>query len=70
MKVIYPAKSPLEGAGQKLNSEKKPCLHSDKKGRFCPCFGHFLDCPIFDKSVDKILNLLKWSESQCFRVIY
>ena len=70
MKVICPAKSPLEAAGQKLNSDRRPCLHSDKEGHFCPCFGHFLDCHISDKSVDKVLYLLRWLESHCFRVIY
>ena len=57
MKVIFPAKSPLEDVGQKLNSDRRPCLHSEKEGHFCPYFGHFLDCPISDKSVDKVLNL-------------
>ena len=59
MKVIFPAKSPLEADGQKLNSDRRPCLNSDKEGRFCPCFGHFMDCPISEKSVDKVLNLLR-----------
>ena len=70
MKVIFPAKSPLEAARQKLNSDRRPCLHSDKEGHFCPCFRHFLDCSICEKSVDKVLNLLWWLESYCFRVIY
>ena len=70
MKVIFPAKSPLEAAGQKLNSDRRPCLYSDKESSFCPCFEHFLNCPISDKSVDKVLNLLQWLESHCFRVIY
>ena len=70
MKVVFPAKNPLEAAGQKLNSDRRPCLHSDKEGCFCLCFGLFPDCSISEKSVDKVLDLLRWSESQCFKVIY
>ena len=70
MKAIFPAKIPLKAAGQKLNLDRRPCLHSDKEGPFCPCFEHFLDCLISEISIDKVLNLLKWSESHCYRVIY
>ena len=32
--VVFPAKSPLETAGQKLNSDRRPCLHSEKEAIF------------------------------------
>ena len=70
MKVFFPAKSSLEAAGQKLNSDKRPCLQSDKEGRFCPYSEHFLTFSISEKFVDKLLILLNWSESKHYRAIY
>ena len=70
MKVICLAKIPLESSGQRLNSDRRPCLHSDKKCHFYPCFEQFLYYPISEKSVDKVLNHFKRLELHWFRVIY
>ena len=70
MKFVCPTKSPLEAVGQKLNSDRRPCLHSEKEGRFCTFFEHLMAYPISGKSVDKVLELLWWSKSCSFKVIY
>ena len=54
MKIDFLAKSPSEAAGHKLNSDKRPCLHSDKEGHFCPCSRYFLTLSISEIFVDKV----------------